>query len=152
MVTYEKISKRPEVAMTLIGMSLAQFEKLYAEFELAYQARVNSQQYTRRDKLKRQRAVGGGRKHKYALRDRLLMVLFWLEAFTTYEVLGLIYNLDKTTVADNLNDVLDTLAGMGTVHLEPPQGDIPKVRSLPELGKAFPEFRLLCNADQKGIE
>ena len=138
--------------MTLIGMSLAQFDKFYAEFELAYQARVHSQQYTRRDKLKRQRAVGGGRKHKYSLRDRLLMTLFWLEAFTTYEVLGSIYKLDKTTVADSLNDMLDTLAGMRTVRLERPQADIPKVRSLQELRNAFPEFRLLCNTDQQEVE
>lgn len=37
------------------------------------------------------------------------MTLFLLSAYTTYEVPGFIYGSDKTTVEDNLNDVLDTL-------------------------------------------
>jgi hypothetical protein len=88
MITYEKISVKPQVANSLIGMSLAEFEKLYAEFERAHIGRVNALPYTRRHKVKRERAAGAGRKHKYALRDRLLMTLFWLRAYTTYEVLG----------------------------------------------------------------
>ena len=70
MLMYEKICKNPEVAMGLIGLSLAEFEQLYNEFELAYRAHENSLGYTRRDNMKRRRAVGGGRKHKYSLRDR----------------------------------------------------------------------------------
>ena len=143
---------KPEAAMDLIGMSLVEFEQLYSEFESAYRARANSLEYTRRDKLKRRRAVGGGRKHRHSLQDRLLMTLFWLKAFTTYEVLGSIYKLDKTTVADNLNDVLDTLAGMTTPNLERPQSDIPKIRSLQEVINAFPEFRLILDTHQQGIE
>src|SRR5687767_2645169 len=98
MITYEKIFKKPQVAISLIGMSLTEFEKLYAEFELAHSARANALQYTRRYKVKRRRAAGAGRKHKFALRDRLLMTLFWLRAYTTYEVLGFFYDLDKTTI------------------------------------------------------
>jgi hypothetical protein len=143
MVTYEKISRKPQVAMSLIGMSLADFDRFYTEFEPAYRARVNSLEYTRRGKLKRRRAVGGGRKHKYSLRDRLLMTLFWLRAYTTYEVLGSYYHLDKTTVEDNLNDVLDALARVTTVLIEHPQADIPKLRSLQELANAFPDLLIL---------
>ncbi len=35
MITYEKILKKPQVMNSLIGMSLTEFEKLYAEFEIA---------------------------------------------------------------------------------------------------------------------
>jgi hypothetical protein len=152
MVTYEKICSKPQAAMSLIGMSLLEFDTLYSEFEAAYGARVNSLEYTRRDKVKRQRAVGGGRKYRHSLRDRLLMALFWLKAFTTYEVLGSLYRQDKTTVADSLHDVLETLAGMETFHLERPQPDIPKLRSLQEVIQAFPEFRFLMEADPQSIE
>jgi hypothetical protein len=148
MLTYEKICRNPQAALSLIGMSLLEFEKLYAEFELAYRAHANSLAYTRRDRLKRRRAVGGGRKHKYSLRDRLLMTLFWLKAFTTYEVLGALYKLDKTTIEDNLNDVLKILASMRALQLERPPSDIPRVRSLQELMDAFPEARLLLESDQ----
>jgi hypothetical protein len=145
MITYEKILKTSQAAISLIGMSLVEFEKLYIEFELAHSARQSVLQYTRRDHTKRQRAVGAGRKHKYALRDRLLMTLFWLRAYTTYEVLGSFYDLDKTTVEDNLNDVLDILAGLTTFNFERPRAEIPKLRSIQEVIDTFPEVRLMMD-------
>lgn len=147
MITYEKIFKQPQLANSLIGMSLAEFEELYAGFELTHSARESALPYTRRYKAKRRRAVGAGRKHKYALRDRLLMALFWLRAYTTYEVLGFFYGLDKTTVEDNLNDVLETLAGMTTFNFERPQAEVPKLRSVQEVMNAFPEVRLMIDAE-----
>ena len=145
MITYEKILKKPQVVNSLIGMSLAEFEKLYAEFERAHIERVSALQYTQRHKLKRRRAVGAGRKHKYALRDRLLMTLFWLRAYTTYEVLGVLYGLDKTTVEDNLNDVLETLERMTNFNFDRPQEDVPKLRSVQDVLNAFPELRLISD-------
>lgn len=152
MITYEKICKQPQVANSLIGMSLAEFEKLYAEFELAHSVRASTLQHTRRYKMKRQRAVGAGRKHKYALRDRLLMTLFWLRAYTTYEVLGFFYDLDKNSVKDNLNDVLDTLVRMTTFNFERPQAEVPKLRSVQEVVNTLPEVRLVIDAKQQSIE
>ena len=152
MITYEKFFKKPQLANNLIGMSLAEFEKLYAEFELAHSARESALQHTRRYKTKRQRAIGAGRKHKYALRDRLLMTLFWLRVYTTYEVLGGFYDLDKSTVEDNLNDVLDTLARMTTFNLEYPQADVPKLCSVEEVMNTLPEVHLLVDAKGKHIK
>ena len=145
MITYEKLLKKPQIANNLIGMSLTEFEKLYTEFEGAHAGRVSALQYTRRHKLHRRRAMGAGRKHKYALLDRFLMTLFWLRAYTTYEVLGLFYDLDKTTVEDNLNDVLGTLERMANYNFERPQADLPKLRSVQEVMNAFPELRLIID-------
>jgi hypothetical protein len=152
MITYEKILKKPQIANNLIGMSLAEFEKLYTEFERAHAERVSALQYTRRDKLHRRRAMGAGRKHKYALRDRLLMTLFWLRAYTTYELLGLFYELDKTTIEDNLIDVLDTLERMANYNFERPHADLPKFRSVQEMMNAFPELRLIIDVKYEGVE
>jgi hypothetical protein len=145
MITYEKIFKEPQIANRLIGMSQEEFKKLYAEFESAYKARESALQRTRRNKVKRQRAVGAGRKHKYSLCDRLLMALFWLRAYTTYEVLGCLYELDKTTIEDNLKEVLDTLAKMTTYHMELPSAEIPKLHSVREVMDGFPEIRLMID-------
>lgn len=145
MLTYQKILKKPQVANSLIGMSLAEFEELYAEFARAHMGRVGALQYTQRHKLKRQRAVGAGRKHKYALRDRLLMTLFWLRAYTTYEVLGIFYDLDKTTIEDNINEVLETLKGMTIFYFERPQAGVPKLHSVQDMLNAFPELHLIID-------
>jgi hypothetical protein len=148
MITYEKISAKPQVANNLIGMSLTEFEKLYAEFELAYLRRMSALPYTQRHKLKRQRAVGAGRKHKYALRDRLLMTLFWMRAYTTYKVLGNFYGLDKTTIEDYLNQVMQTLSTMAGFNFEHPQADVPRLRSLQEVINTFPDIRLIIDSEE----
>jgi hypothetical protein len=144
-ITYQKIFQKTQVANSLIGMSLDDFERLYADFELAYIARERSLQFTRRYKLRRKRTAGAGRKHKYALRERLLMTLFWLRAYTTYEVLGSFYDLDKTTVEDNIKNVLDTLLTVTTFHVELPCPEVPRLRSVKEVIDAFPDIRLILD-------
>lgn len=151
MITYEKTLNNPQIANRLIGMSLAEFDKLYAAFELAHRERESDLLYTRRHKRKRQRIAGAGRKHRYALRDRLLMTLFWLRARTTYEVLASIYDLDKTTVEDNLKDVLDVLARIATFHFELPQPEVSKLSSLQEVMAVFPDVRLLMDAKKQHL-
>ena len=63
MITYEKLLKKPQVAKSLIGMALVEFDTFYAEFETAQTERFQASTKTR-GKKKRQRAVGAGRKHK----------------------------------------------------------------------------------------
>jgi DDE superfamily endonuclease len=150
MIIYEKILKKPQVANGLIGMSLADFDKLYAEFERAHIERLSALKYTRRHNLKRRRAVGAGRKQKYALCDRLLMTLFWLRAYTTYEVLGTLSNLDKTTVENYLNDVMDTLSTMTSFSFERSRAQVPKLNSMQEVINTFPDLRLIIDWEEQG--
>jgi hypothetical protein len=44
MITYEKLSKKPQVAQRLIGMTLTEFDSFYAEFETAHEARLQTSQ------------------------------------------------------------------------------------------------------------
>lgn len=152
MITYEKILKNPQAVSGLIGMSLAEFQRLYAEFELAYVTHMKTVEYTRRDRAKRRRAVGAGRKYKYALCDRLLMTLFWLRAYTTYKVIGSIYGLDKSTVEDNLKNVMHTLSLMSGFNFERPQAGIPKLHSVQEVISAFPDMLLVIDAKGRSVE
>lgn len=151
MITHAKLLKKPQVAKSLIGLSLAEFDQLYAEFEEAHAKQTQSRTTTRK-KQKRLRAVGAGRKHKYELRDRLLMTLFWLKAYTTYELLGFFYDLNKTNIEDNLILMLDTLAGMTTFTFERPQADRKKLSSVEEVMDAFPDVRLVIDAKEQRIE
>jgi transposase len=151
MITYEKLLKKPQVAKSLIGMVLVEFDTFYAEFETAHAERLQSSTKTR-SKTKRQRAVGAGRKHKYDLRDRLLMTLFWLKAYTTYEILGFFYDLDKTNIEDNLKLILETLVSMTSFNFERPKAERKKLHSVAEVMDAFPEVRLVIDAKEQPVE
>ena len=132
-------------------MALVEFDKFYAEFETAHAERLQSSTKTR-SKTKRQRAVGAGRKHKYDLRDRLLMTMFWLKAYTTYELLGFFYELNKTNIEDNLNLILKTLVSMTRFNFERPKAERQKLHSVAEVMDAFPDVRLIIDAKEQRIE
>ena len=152
MITYQKLLKKPQVAKSLVGMSLVELDKFYAEFEKAHEERLQSSTTTRAGKKKRQRATGAGRKHKYDLRDRLLMTLFWLKAYTTYELLGFFYDLNKTNIEDNLNLILDTLASITSFNFESPKADRKKLSCVAEVMDAFPDVRLIVDGKEQRVE
>jgi hypothetical protein len=152
MITYTKLSRRPTAAPSLIGMTLSAFDALYAEFAVAHAQRLQASPVTRRTKSARRRAVGAGRPHRYDLRDRLLMTLFWLRVYTTYEVLGFFYELNKTNIEDNLHGVLATLEAMTTFTLERPSADRPKLRSPQAVMEAFPEVSLVIDAKEQRVQ
>ena len=152
MVIYEKLTHHPNAAPSLIGMSLSAFDQLYAEFEVAHTQRLNASRVTRRKRQVRQRAVGAGHRYQYELRDRLLMTLFWLRCYMTYEVLGFFYDLDKTNVEDNLKDVLATLDTMTTFTLERPPAERKKLNSPQAIMTAFPDVRLVIDAKEQRVQ
>lgn len=153
MVTYEKLNKRPKAAPSLIGMKLSMFDELYLEFEAVYHARLAGLKVTKREGTPRKRRVGGGSKHRYALKDRLLMTLFWLRVYTTYEVLGFFYELNKTNIEDNLKDILSSLEEMTSFSYQHPKDkQQKKMRSVEEVMDAFPDVRLVIDAKEQRVQ
>ena len=72
----------------------------------------------------RQRALGGGRKPKFALREQLLLTLVWLRLYLTTETLGFLFGIDKATVSRYTRALLPALRAVGEGTLvwpEPPQ-------------------------------
>ncbi|MEO0133014.1 MAG: transposase family protein [candidate division WOR-3 bacterium] len=134
MLTYRKLLQEPQVAKSLICMSLD-------KFELAHTDHLEAVTTTRKNQ-KRRRVVSTGRKHKCDLRDRLLMTLFWLKAYTTYEVLGFIYDLIKTNIEDNLKQVLETLECLTHFNFDRPPAERRKLRYM----------RLIIDAKEQRIE
>jgi hypothetical protein len=152
MITYDRLQRRPTAAPSLIGMTVAEFDKLYTEFCVAHDERLSQVRLTRRTRTVRQRAVGAGRKHRYDLRDRLLMTLFWLRVYTTYEVMGFLYELNKTNIEYNLQDVLATLETMSTFTFERPGPERVKLRSIQAVMDSFPDVRLVIDAKEQRVQ
>ena len=152
MITYEKLKAHPQAAKSMIGMDMEAFDELFKAFAEAHQERLEQETHVRYNGQLRQRAQGGGRKPKYDLRDRLLMTLFWLKAYTTYEVLGFFYELDKTNIEDNLKTILTTLDGMTSFTYDRPQPDQRKLNSPQAVMEAFPQVRLVIDAKEQRIQ
>ncbi len=73
MLTYTKLSKKPNSFRSFAGLTLEEFDKLY-EF-----ANKNYKEHEKKrlDRDNRIKAVGQGRKFKLCVKERLLMLLIY---------------------------------------------------------------------------
>lgn len=152
MITYERLKWDEAIAPGMIGMTLAAFDELYGVFEVHHQRRLKELAVTKRAGTVRRRTTGAGARHRYDLRDRLLMTLFWQHVYTTYAVIGFFYAIDATNVEDNLKDVLATLATMAQFTLPAATAERPKLRSPQAVMTAFPAVRLLLEAKTQNLK
>jgi hypothetical protein len=105
MTVYEKLRRRPAVFRNLTGLSIDEFEVLYQQLV----DDIERYDETRLEQRERQRAVGAGRRYEHEARDRLLMAMIWLRVYPTYEVMGFIFDLDKSNICRNLKGVLTVM-------------------------------------------
>jgi hypothetical protein len=152
MITYERLCRWPSAFRSLTGHSLVQFEALFADFARAHARRCAARTTTKRNGQPRKRASGGGRKYRDDLRTRLLVVLIWARIYPTFEVLGFLFSLNKTSVHDIVNDLLATLEGMADFPFERPAAERQKLGSLTAVMTAFPDVRLVIDAKEQRIE
>ena len=105
MTVYEKLRCRAAVFRSLTGLSIGEFEALYQQLA----DDIERCDETRLEQGDRQRAVGAGRRYDHDVRNRLLMAMIWLRVYPTYDVLGFIFDLDKSNICRNLKGVLAVL-------------------------------------------
>lgn len=130
MTAYAKLSKRPAAFRSLTGLNLEEFEALYQQVGSSIEI------YHRRRLKRREREMGGGGQYRNDARNRLLMALIWLRVYPTYDVLGFIFDLDKSNVQRNLKPLLAVLrAELGT-EIEWPD----KTRRKKKLGEFVAEI------------
>jgi hypothetical protein len=151
MITYASLCRRPAAFRSFTGYSPAQFEALFVDFERAHRQRCQASTTTKRHRLPRLRAPGGGRRHRHDLQARLLMALIWARIYPTFEVLGFLFALDKTNAHDSVNDLLATLETMADFPFERPAADRKKLRSVAAVMDAFPDVRLVIDAKEQRI-
>jgi hypothetical protein len=149
MIAYQHASRCPAAFSRLFGLSVEAFDALYAEFAVAYEQRRAQAPLTRRRPTPRKRRPGAGRRHRHALRDRLLLALFWLRVYPTLQLLGCFFSLDKTSAEDILKDVLATLGTMACFTLEHPGGRYGKLHTMEQVVSAFPDVLLVMDAGEQ---
>lgn len=98
MLKYEKLSQHPHRFLSFTGIKREQFDSLYEKVQSDYED-FERQRLDRPDRL---RAIGGGRKFRLDLRDRILMVLVYYRLYITYALCGYLFDLDESNVCRNI--------------------------------------------------
>src|ERR1022692_2786354 len=81
---YGRLSKRPEMFRSFIGLDVAEFDSLRSRVELAY----DDHERRRLSRRGRKNEVGAGRPFKLSLEDRLLLLLMYYGSYVTSILLG----------------------------------------------------------------
>lgn len=89
MISYQSLAAKPRVFKSVTGLDRDEFDRLFQKFLPAWVTHERE----RLDRPDRQRAIGGGRKYKLLLQDRLVMVLTWLRWYLNTEALGFFFDL-----------------------------------------------------------
>jgi hypothetical protein len=135
MLTFKRLSQQPARFRALTGLTVGEFEQLWAEAVTLYEAAEEARLF----RPDRQRRRGAGRKFTRSLPDRLLLALCWLRIYPTYELLGALFNLDKSTVCDWLHPLLALLRHCTAADLRWPDPQ-QKKRNGADFQADFPEF------------
>jgi DDE superfamily endonuclease len=152
MITYESLKRHPAAFRSLTGYTPEQFDALFAAFAPAHSLRRHQATTTRKEGTPRQRAVGGRPRPRHDLQTRLLIALFWLRVYPTFQVLAFFFSLDATNVHDAVHDGLATLATLAQFPFERPTVDRKKQRSVAAVMDAFPDVRLVIDAKEQRIQ
>jgi len=102
MLTVTKLRRKPAQFRAFTGLTVQEFDQLFAAVEPVYQA-AKQQRQQRPDRL---RTPGAGRKGALDLPERLLMGLIYLRLYVSQSLLAFLVDLDQSNVSRELNDRL----------------------------------------------
>ena len=149
MITYERLRRKPVAFKSMTGLTAAEFDSLFDAFLPAQTQRRQAATHTKRRPQPRRRAPGAGHPRTHDERTRLLMALVWLRVYPTYEVLGLLFDLEKGNAWDNVQDVLATLETLAVFAFERPTAERKRLGSVTAVMDAFPQVRLVIDAKEQ---
>jgi len=149
MLTFERLGRKPQIFKVFTGVTVVEFEALLARVRPVW---VESEQ-RRLARPNRQRALGGGRKPKFALREQLLVTLVWLRLYLTTETLGFLFGIDKATVSRYTRALLPALrrVGEGTLGwFEPPRRG--QGQNIAQARVAHPDLFAFVDATEQPVQ
>jgi DDE superfamily endonuclease/Helix-turn-helix of DDE superfamily endonuclease len=152
MLCFDVLAAKPAAFVSFTGLTPAQFRALADDFAPHYQRHRAAAATTRRGRAPRRRAPGGGHPYAHDLPGRLLLALVWLKVYPTYEVLGLLFGLDKGNARRTVLDVLEALDTFEDFPFDRPDPDRRKRGSVAEVLADFPQVRLVIDSKEQRVQ
>jgi len=133
MFKLDRAKKSDRLMKALTGMTILEFESLVITFSLVFQ------KYQATRKKKRQRAMGGGRKHTLkTAAERLFFILFYIKCYPTMDLAGFLFGVDKSRIQRWVNELLPLLEEtLGREVVLPAR----TINSVEEFVAQFPEVK-----------
>lgn len=145
MIELERAKKSDRIMKALTGMTILEFESLVITFSLVLQ------KYQATRKKKRQRAVGGGRKHTLkTAADRLFFILFYHKCYPTMDLAGFFFGVDRSRIQRWVKELLPLLEEtLGRELVLPAR----KINNVADFVAQFPEVKdVFIDATERPVQ
>jgi len=149
MPTADAIARRPAVFPSLCGVTATEFEALFTDYQAARDRRRAASDTTRAG-TPRIRKPGGGDTPSLDDRTRLMLALFWLRVYPTYEVLGFFFARHTTNARHTARAVLAVLRTLDDFPLDDPDPAArTRVGSTADVMATFPAVRRVIDGKEQ---
>lgn len=145
MFNYTKLARKHKQFLSVTGLAVKQFDYLYKEIAKNY--KITEQKRLPQD---RQREIGAGRKFDLPLKDRILMLLMYYRTYTTYDVLGMIFDLDKSNISRDIR-YLEPAVKCSIPIPSKKYADSKKITTMQQLLEFFPELIAITDGTEQPI-
>lgn len=145
MLNIQRALDNDRLLRALTGLNRQAFDELCLTFECVYQLTLEA------NSKPRKRARGGGRKARLAsAQDKLFFILTYLKCYPTFDVLGLLFELDRGRAnrwVHRLQPILETVLGEKKALPER------KIKTLEQFVQCFPDVKeVLIDGTERPIQ
>ncbi len=147
MFNHKKLAKKQKQFLSITGVTPQQFDFLSKEIRKQY--KITEAKRLSENK-KRQREIGAGHKFDHCLKDRIIMLLMYYRMYTTYDLLGMIFDLDKSNVMRDIK-YLEPAVKKSIPIPAKKYADSKKLKSLEDIQQLFPELIAITDGTEQSI-
>ena len=102
MLSYDRLSRKPRLFKSFTGLSVQQFDDIFKIIEPKYpKHEIKRLSYKRN----REREIGGGRRFKLFVKDRVIMILVYYRLYITYTLMEFLFGLDQSNVCRDIQKI-----------------------------------------------
>ena len=147
MLNLERIKKDERLLRAVTGLNLKALDKLKPAFAEA----LSKAPIPRRSDKPRQRKAGAGRKPRLGtMEDKLIYVLFYFKCYPTFDLAGLIFDLNRSQAHRWLHRLQPVLEAALDQKMALPKR---KIRTMEEFVECFPEVkRIMLDGTERPIQ
>lgn len=146
MLSYDRLSKKPEIFRSFIGLDVSEFDSLYGKIGAGY-GEHERKSLAKKD---RKRDVGAGHPFKLELRDRLLMLLVYYRLYVTSTLIGFLFDLDQSNVLKDIR-MIEPLVREHVPIPKKIHDMARRARTPEEVERFFPGFKAFIDATEQEI-
>ena len=147
MLSYAKMSGNARRFRSLMGMSLQEFDLLFAKVEKAHPEAERD----RFSKRPRKRAIGAGRRFALDLRGRVMLLPFHYRTYATQDVAAEVFGVGQATVSRSIDQIAPAVRQCiplpARIH-----DRAKKASTIEELEEILPGLRCLIDASEQQVQ